>query len=94
MVLVLVKQVSKSSYHLDDPGGHVLWGPRLFGHRRPNWQLLEFGVEPSLQGKGIGCALLQPFLIDVTKTTSPLMLLHTRRGHRFTNTEVLRLESA
>lgn len=28
----------------------------------PHWELLEFGVEPSLQGKGIGCALLQPIL--------------------------------
>lgn len=30
--------------------------------KTPHWELLEIGVEPSLQGKGIGCALLQPIL--------------------------------
>ena len=39
--------------------GIIVWKRRP---KTPHWYLSPLGVEPSLQGKGIGCALLQPIL--------------------------------
>lgn len=49
----------------------------------PHWYLNILGTDPSLQGKGIGCALLQPILNRCDQDRLPAYLETQERNVRF-----------
>ena len=52
--------------------------------KTPIWELIGLGVEPSLHGRGIGCALLQPVLNRCDRDHTPAYLTTAKeRNVRF-----------
>jgi ribosomal protein S18 acetylase RimI-like enzyme len=52
--------------------------------KTPHWELITLGVEPSLQGKGIGCAVLQPILSQCDHDHIPAYVVtQTEKDVRF-----------
>lgn len=50
----------------------------LGSETRPRWSLVALGVEPELQGEGIGSSLLAPILDECDRTGAPASLISSK----------------